>query len=475
MVLLFLFTPYLVRALPREMYGSYSQALFLTEFTGILFTMAILQTAMVFFNDKKYSFPDSLKTIVVFTLGAGVLALLALEVFSIPAPHIFRNELLGPYLRIYAFSLLGSKLNLVLNQALIHQGKSRQLMILSVSSNLLKLCLALLAIQKFHSMPFLLMVYAAEPLISSAIQWYLLKKEKQCNGRFDNVLLKQIFRIGLPLYLVEILGASYTYIAGFIISLNLNEVQYALYRNGSVELPVIGTLYTSISLVFMADFSKYIQEGKPEWVAAIKKKMITTTAVLIFPVAIFFVWFSREFILLYLSSKYEGSAPVFAFFSLVLLVRVQNYTDVLVLLRKPQYVLMSFAVFLISNVSLNLILSHYYGIYGCAVATILSVFILAFMQLHLTIRELHVSYSQYIDVRALSIILLSSVLYIGVFKLLFYYIPVSHLVAFLTAGILTVPVLIFVFIRKKLVDISHYQSIFEKIPWMGMKLYRLLQ
>ncbi|HNF72460.1 MAG TPA: oligosaccharide flippase family protein, partial [Chitinophagaceae bacterium] len=151
-VLLFLFTPYLVRALPREMYGSYSQALFLTEFTGILFTMAILQTAMVFFNDKKYSFPDSLKTIVVFTLGAGVLALLALEVFSIPAPHIFRNELLGPYLRIYAFSLLGSKLNLVLNQALIHQGKSRQLMILSVSSNLLKLCLALLAIQKFHSM-----------------------------------------------------------------------------------------------------------------------------------------------------------------------------------------------------------------------------------------------------------------------------------------------------------------------------------
>ncbi|KXK44193.1 MAG: hypothetical protein UZ11_BCD004000156 [Bacteroidetes bacterium OLB11] len=44
------------------------------------------------------------------------------------------------------------------------------------------------------------------------------------------MILKEIWQIGIPLYIVELLGNSYTYIAGFIISGYFGENEYAIYK-----------------------------------------------------------------------------------------------------------------------------------------------------------------------------------------------------------------------------------------------------
>lgn len=473
-LLLFLFTPYLVRALEKNIYGSYLQTVLIADVISILTSIAIVQIAMMMFSNIKKDFNDSLKTVILFTLTGGIIGAFLCVIFSYFAPGIFDNDMLGILLRIYAVSIIGNRLNQVLNQALIKVGKTKFLMVLSIMTNFTKLSLALIAIKVYNSLYMLLFIYASEVIVSSIFQLIVLHRMKLLEGRLDKSLLKDIFKVGLPLYIVELLGNSYTYIAGFIISINLNEEQYAIYRNGSVELPIIGAIYVTISTIFMSDMSVNIQQNNYAVIAAMKKKIITTTAVILFPVAIFFIFYSREFILIYLSEKYIDSYKVFIVFSMALLIRFQNYTDVLVLLKKSKYVLISFLVFITLNISLNLILSRYFGIIGCAVATIFSVYVLAFMQLHIVIKQLNVTYADYIDVSKLLKIIFISVTVIGVSKLILYYTNLPVLFSFIIAGISTLPALLFYFVKSKYIEVELYKSIFDKIPIFGTKIYNIL-
>lgn len=473
-LVVFLFTPYLVRALPQAVYGTYGQALFISELINTLCAFAILQMAMMVYSNKHYRFEDSLRTVLQFTGIAGVLGFLLCVAFSFWAPQWFDNPLLGPLLRLYSFSLLGSRLNLVCNQALIKIEKTRVVMVLSIVSNFIKLALGFYCIQYLKSIEWLMVVYAAEPIISSMIQLIILKRAGYMNGRFQLAVLRDIFQIGFPLYLVELLGASYTYISGFVISTRLNESQYAIYRNGSVEIPVIGALYGTISMIFMSDLMRHIQDRSFGKVAEAKRKIMTSTAVFIFPVAFFFIFFSREFIVLYLSEKYIDSYTVFIVFTMALLIRLQNYTDILILMKKSVYVLISFVVFMILNIGLNLWLSGLWGIVGCALATIISVYILAGMQLHFTVRQLNVRYAEYIDMKALVQILFFSVAWAGTIKWGSNQLNLPLIWQFLLAGICTVPPLVLFLIKQKFLDISALEGLFGKIPYFGHKLYRLL-
>lgn len=474
-ILTFLFTPYLVRALPKDIYGSYSQTIFLAELASTLTSFAIMQIAMMVFSNKEKKLADSIKTIVMAAAFTGGIGVLLCFLFSFIAPGLFSNELLGTLLQYYSIGILANKLNLILNQALIRVDKTKAILILSILSNFAKLSLGVAAIHYYNSITLLLLIYAIEPIVSSLIQLYILYRAGYLNGKFDNLIIKEMIKVALPLYFVEILGASYTYTAGIIISMNLREEQYAIYKNGSVELPVIGTIYGTVSLIFMSDLLSHIQDNNFKKVAEIKNKIITSTAVIVFPIAIFFAIFSKEFITIYLSEKYIESYTVFIVFCLALLIRFQNYTDVLILMKKSKYVLYSFATFIILNISLNLILIKPLGILGCAIATILSTYFLAFMQLHITIKKLQVNYTTYINYKALLKIILISGFYIGVIKIISLNIIHSPLYSFVISGMFSIPVLILYFIKTKLIDITPFESFFNKIPYLGQKLFAFLK
>ncbi|KXK44192.1 MAG: Polysaccharide biosynthesis protein [Bacteroidetes bacterium OLB11] len=180
-VLGFLFTPYLVRTLDKNIYGTFSQVNLVADVVSLVFSIAIIQIAMMLFSNTNKRFEDSIKTVILFVLYGGILGAIFCIIFSFFAPSIFKNELLGMWLKLFSFSIIGSKLNLVLNQALIRINKTKFLMTLSVCSNFTKLSLALVALKVFQSVEMLLIVYALEPIISSIIQIALLKKTQPFN------------------------------------------------------------------------------------------------------------------------------------------------------------------------------------------------------------------------------------------------------------------------------------------------------
>ncbi|KXK44194.1 MAG: hypothetical protein UZ11_BCD004000157 [Bacteroidetes bacterium OLB11] len=115
------------------------------------------------------------------------------------------------------------------------------------------------------------------------------------------------------------------------------------------------------------------------------------------------------------------------------------------------------------------------GILGCAIATISSVYILSFMQLHLTIKSLKVTYNQYIDFKSLFKILVITLVAICIIRMGLDLITLPAIPMFLLGGILTLPLLYFYFIKSKFIDIQLYENLFNKIPIFGKHLYKILQ
>lgn len=475
LIILFLFTPYLVRALPQEQFGTYSQVLLIAEFIGVLVSLAVVQIAMMVFTKPDVPFSDAFKTVFRFNLISSLLGVVFMWLFSTFASSVFRNESLTFLLILFSPYVLGLKMNAVFNQALIRLNESKFILYVTVSMNLLKLTLAFVAVHYYHSLPAMMVVYALDPVLQSTIQYIKIYLLGHTKGHFSMKLFKDLIPIALPLYLVELFGASYAYISGFVISININENAYAIYKNGSFEIPVISSIYSTISMVFMGDLSKMVFERDYLTLALTKKKIISTTALLVFPVAIYFMFFSREFILFYYSAKYAATIPVFIIFTGAMFIRIQNYTDVLVLIGNSKLVLLSFFVFMVSNIVLNILLSSWFGVVGCALATIVSVYLLAGLQLHFTIRKLQVNWSDYIDLKKLFQIVLLSILVILPVRLMFHYFEGPYWLNLMLSFCLSMSVYVFVAFKTRIAEIAVFQPFLERIPYFGTRIYNLLR
>lgn len=472
-VLLFIFTPFLARSLSQNDYGTYSQVILSSEFINVFTSLSITQIVMMFLSKSEYKVENTIKTFLSIAFALSILALIINFGLSFYLPKFFKNDEIQKLMLVFSLNFLGQKLNLVLYQILIKIDKVKQVFIFSFFTSLLKLSAGVIAIKYYKSISLLLFVYSLEPIIISIVQLWVLKKENLLNGIIDKNTVRDFFKLAFPLYIVDILGTSYLYASGIFIGIFLNSTEYAIYRNGSFELPIIGTLHNSISIIYLKDFVKNIELKNYLEVASLKKKIITNTAVFIFPIATFFIICNKEFITLYMSSKYISSATIFAIYTTILFIRVQNYTDILIVLKKSKYILISFFIFMLSNISLNYILIQNFKIIGCAIATAASVYILAFLQLYFTSKFLKVSIFDYLDLFKLFTIGAVSIVTISIFKLITTYYLNSNLLIFILTSGLSFPIIYYLLI-KKYIDIQTYRTWFEKIPMFGKIIYKLL-
>ncbi|QLH47037.1 MAG: oligosaccharide flippase family protein [Bacteroidota bacterium] len=196
LIILFLFTPYLVRALPQEQFGTYSQVLLIAEFIGVLVSLAVVQIAMMVFTKPDVPFSDAFKTVFRFNLISSLLGVVFMWLFSTFASSVFRNESLTFLLILFSPYVLGLKMNAVFNQALIRLNESKFILYVTVSMNLLKLTLAFVAVHYYHSLPAMMVVYALDPVLQSTIQYIKIYLLGHTKGHFSMKLL----RISFPLH-----------------------------------------------------------------------------------------------------------------------------------------------------------------------------------------------------------------------------------------------------------------------------------
>jgi len=453
-----LFIPYMARVLDYEEYGTYGQALLVVSFLAALLSFGLPQIIYVYLangdeSKRRSVFNSSLfAAIVVGVIGALMLVLLS-SYFSI----WFDNDGLSELLQLYAFSLLFILPFQCINSYFIFTNRVRVSAIIAVVVNLIKVALVIAAIHIFDS------VYLAVlgVLLSEFIQLLigLIFTKKSINLKIDFQLVKELLIKGFPLGLTGVLGAGILYVDSVMISSIEGVKSYAIYRNGAIEVPFISTLYASISAIVLPEVAKLFQVANFDRIIELKKKVIMNSMMLTYPVLIFLLFNAHSIIVTYLGKMYEDSAIIFAVFNLTLLIRVTNYSDILISANKSKVILKIYLLTFVVNIVLNYIFIAYLGIIGPAISTVISLFILASLQLGISLRLIKKKLSDLVNYSKLFLMLFFCVFLAFILK---WSLTNSGELSFLFFGAIYFPIIYLILLRFGFFSIDLIKQLLPK-------------
>lgn len=456
----FLLSPYLSRALEKTEYGVYNQVLYIGGFFTIIFSIGLFNVINYFFskNDNEEEKITIQSLIAVLGIAASVIFFL-ITLF-------FPGQLFYQLLQLFAFSFAFAFASNYLNSLLIINNNTKYVALCTVLVTLLSSVGLLIAIQKFHSIKLAFVIIGIfAPVLNFFILFAKAKKYIFFKFSFSKSALKNIFKISGPLYLTNVLGASYIYVAAFFVNVFGGSIAFANYKNGAIELPFISTIAFSVSAVIMPDLAKMYFENKLEEIYLLKKKMINQVIFIVYPVVFYFLVFHYEFITAYFSPKYKESAAIFAVYTCTCFIRINDYQDVMVASGNSKYILRSNIYYTAVNILSVILLGYFFKGVGIAVASFISVTFLAFLLLRYDSIILSKKLLQFFEVK--------SILKLAVFCLLFllmiygvlnYYKPGS-IKTILFSGILYFPAVYFILYKFNFYDRSLVKILSSKIPW----------
>jgi len=141
-----------------------------------------------------------------------------------------------------------------------------------------------------------------------------------------NTSAGNMFSFWRHMYFYDIIQVAFLWLDKFIISLLFSSTQTAVYVNGTLNIPFLPILFTAISggalLHLTTDDSRQAQLATVRNVG----RLLSSVA---FPLCIFLLFFSKEFIIFFFSDKYLASVPVFVCSLLILPVRAYGHTIIL--------------------------------------------------------------------------------------------------------------------------------------------------
>ncbi len=375
-VLRFLMLPYLARSLSVVDYGTYGQVILVGEILLLIFSMGFSQVLFVQFANKSYSQGNVFSTSILVNITIGLLGVLVVLFSEISISKLMNNEALVGLLAIYCWQILLQLINTTLNSTLIYFDKVKRFVSINVLTNLLRLVSLFIAIQYLGSLRwiFLLLLISA---FSHAVWGMLSVPRKLFKGRFDLMLAKNQFALGIPLGITGVLSTLFKKVDGLMISNMLGTEEFAIYRMGAIEIPLLATLFYSVSTIVMPEVSKLIAERNYGQVLNLKRKATSNSMVLIYPSLVFILIFSHPLLLAYLGNAYSASIPIFIIYNLILFIRINDYRDILIASSKTKIILQAVFISLILNIGLNYLFISWKGNIGAVMASIISFVALA--------------------------------------------------------------------------------------------------
>lgn len=438
----FIFAPYISRAFTVFENGTYGQVLLVSNLMVMIFSLGISNIYSILLIENKDEFNKVFSNSTFLLVIAGILGSIIQVIIGIFSQDIFNNNIYE-YLLIFSVNTFFGILSSTLTLQLIYLGKTTGLLIITILLNLLKIILSVLAIQYFKSFSLFIFFLSLIAFLNYLCLFLLTPKPKRKFEKINIGYCKIILHESYPYLILSFLGYTILYVDGWMLSKLMSTNDYAIYRNGAIEIPFIANIYTSFSAVLLNKLSLLKQENKIREIFEIKKKTTQTIAIITFPIVIFLIFNADVLIPLYLSNKYSKSSIVFAIFSLVVLIRVNNYSDLLIINKNRFAIVMANAVVFVLSIVFNYIMIKKFGYIGAAISYVFSMFILVSILTRITIKKYNVSIHDYYNLKVLFYILLLSVTFVFLNKFL---ISFGTLVYVLTS-ILTLSIIYFIIVR----------------------------
>jgi len=369
----------LARVLTKADYGTYLQTFLAYNFALPILTMGLPQALYYFLPGEKKRQKQLVLENLLLLFGAGLIFSLFLtfggtEILAqrFNNPDLAKTLKWMIYFPLYTFPVLAG------GAVWVTQDKVKLNAIFNVAKGLAITGAVIIAalLTRNYATPTIARI--AVPIIFLPVAIYLMFKYVPGNWYMPSIAsMWEMAKFSIPLGLATVLGSLTRQFANIVVSLLTSPEEFAIYFNGAREVPLIGIITGSISVVILADMAKYIKQGNYNKALTLFRKAAIISASFLLPVMIFLLIFADSFITILYSNKYEASILPFRIYLFILPVRIVYYGTAFIALGKTKAVLFRSIIELIITAILAYSLTKITGYVGAAIATVTMYYIWA--------------------------------------------------------------------------------------------------
>ncbi len=362
----------LVRLMSKYDYGSYRQIMLIYYTFSPILVLGIPKSIYYFFprliEEKRRTFVfQSIYILIIL----GVIVLLILYFLAGEIASYFNNSRLTPLIKIICFSFIFGLPLQCFNPIMFCLNLHKK----SVFTNIFYVLLTTLSIILPVLLGYNLDVIFCSLILSLIIQFlyfvFLINKNIVGKFRIEKQLIKDQFKYGLPVGFSEISGIINRQLDKFFISFYYLPQQFAIYSIGARELPFVNLITYSISNVIQPRLVELHHQGRKSDFIRLWHESTRKTALVIFPIFVFFFIMAEEFIVLLFTDSYIESVIFLKVYLFVLIFRISAYGPVLLAMGYPKIVFMASILGLLFNIVFNYAFINFFGMIGPAYATVM--------------------------------------------------------------------------------------------------------
>lgn len=213
----------------------------------------------------------------------------------------------------------------------------------------------------------------------------------------------------------DVLGVISKWMDKFFLLYLLTATDFAIFFNGSFEIPLFGLLISVTGSFLLIEISGDLRlTGK---VIKLFKESFSMLSSIAFPLFFFLFFFREELFSLIFKDKYNASLPIFAISIFILPLRINSYSVILQCFSQGKKILWGSALDI--GIALILMISLYpaMGTRGIALAVVIATYCQAFFYLWHSAKILHTSIFQILPLQKL---VLKFLIILGLYSGLFF-------------------------------------------------------
>jgi O-antigen/teichoic acid export membrane protein len=307
----------LSRYFDKESYGTFKQVIYVYNSLTIAFTLGIPKAYSYFLprhdNEEAKSVINKLNLILFLN---GIFFGIVIYSFAGIISRMLGNEDLESLLKIFSIVPILMLPTMGLDGILSTYRKTKFLAMYNILSKLLMLlCVVLPVILFGGNVKDAIIGFVFASFISFIVAIYFKNLPlKNYVRKSTQLSYRKIFAYTLPIMGASIWGVLISSADQFFISKYFGNKVFAEFSNGSIELPFISMIISASSVVLYPIFSKKVFENKDNstsdimgiWHSVFKK-----SAMLVYPVLIFFLCFSDLIVVILYGEDYAASSIYF--------------------------------------------------------------------------------------------------------------------------------------------------------------------
>ncbi len=227
----------------------------------------------------------------------------------------------------------------------------------------------------------------------------------------------------------EILGVISKWIDKVFLLYLLTASDFAVFFNGSFEIPLFGLIISVAGSLMLIEFSANLKmTGK---IQAIFRESFDMLSAIVFPLFFFLFFFRGEIFSFVFKGKYNASIPIFAISIFILPLRINNYSVILQCFSQGKRVMAGSLIDIIIAIILMIALYPLMGSKGIALAMVISTYCQVFYYLWNSAAILKIPIPELVPYQRLTLKFgIMFILYLALFLLLKTFpIPVKLIVA----------------------------------------------